>query len=128
MRVYRNRRYEEEIVMLMWHKKGEQRVIETRKQKTQIQARHKITESANTDTHTETNKRLRARNMIHRKSSSGAELDKGFLPRSQTTNVGIPSFVLSGTKRAAAASAWALAMAAAICTRKRARKIESSVA
>jgi hypothetical protein len=42
-------------------------------------------------------------------------LVKGFLPRSQTTNVGIPSFVLSGTKRAAAA----LALAAAICTRKR---------
>jgi hypothetical protein len=32
-------------------------------------------------------------------------LVKGFLPRSQTTNVGIPSFVLSGTKRAAAALA-----------------------
>jgi hypothetical protein len=27
MHVYRNRRYEEEIVMLMWHKKGEQRMI-----------------------------------------------------------------------------------------------------
>ncbi len=37
MHVYRNRRYEEEIVMLTWHKKGEQRMIETRKQKTQIQ-------------------------------------------------------------------------------------------
>jgi hypothetical protein len=28
MHVYRNRRYEEEIVMLMWHKKGEQRMVE----------------------------------------------------------------------------------------------------
>jgi hypothetical protein len=28
MHVHRNRRYEEEIVMLMWHKKGEQRMIE----------------------------------------------------------------------------------------------------
>jgi hypothetical protein len=27
MHVYRNRRYEEEIVMLIWHKKGEQRMI-----------------------------------------------------------------------------------------------------
>jgi hypothetical protein len=27
MHVYRNRRYEEEIVMLMWHKKGEQKMI-----------------------------------------------------------------------------------------------------
>jgi hypothetical protein len=39
MHVYRNRRYVEEIVMLMWHKKGEQRMIETHKQKTQIQSR-----------------------------------------------------------------------------------------
>ncbi len=38
--------------MLMWHKKGEQRMIETRKQKTQTQAHHKITESA-TQTHTQ---------------------------------------------------------------------------
>jgi hypothetical protein len=29
MHVYRNRRYEEEMVMLIWHKKGEQRMIET---------------------------------------------------------------------------------------------------
>jgi hypothetical protein len=29
MHVYRNRRYEEEIVILMWHKKGEQRLIKT---------------------------------------------------------------------------------------------------
>ncbi len=65
MHVYRNREYEEEIVMLMWHKKGEQRMVETCKQKTQIQAHHKITESATqTHTHTETNKRLRARDMI----------------------------------------------------------------
>jgi hypothetical protein len=27
MHVYRNRRYEDEIVMLIWHKKGEQRLI-----------------------------------------------------------------------------------------------------
>jgi hypothetical protein len=53
MHVYRNRKYEEEIVILMWHKKGEQRMIETSKQKTQIQAHHKFTESA-TQTHTET--------------------------------------------------------------------------
>ncbi len=52
MHVYRNRRYEEEIVMLLWHKKGEQRMIETSKQKTQIQAHHKIAESA-TQTHTQ---------------------------------------------------------------------------
>ena len=65
MHVYRNRRYEEEIVMLIWHKKGEQRMIETHKQKTRIQAHHKITDSATqTHTHTETNKRLRARDMI----------------------------------------------------------------
>ncbi len=37
-------------------------MIETSKQKTQIQAHHMITESA-TQTHTETNKRLRARDM-----------------------------------------------------------------
>ena len=35
--VYRNRRYEEEIVMLMSHREGEQRMVETSKQKTQIQ-------------------------------------------------------------------------------------------
>jgi hypothetical protein len=64
MHVYRNRRYEEEIVMIMWHREGEQRMAETQKQKTQIQAHHKIAESAHTDTHTETNKRLRARDMI----------------------------------------------------------------
>jgi hypothetical protein len=43
--------------------------------------------------------------------------------RAQTTAVGIPSFVLSGTKRAAATVTVtvtvALAMAAAICTRRR---------
>ncbi len=50
--VYRNRRYEEEIVMLMWHKEGEQRMIETNKQKTRIQSHHKIAESA-TQTHTQ---------------------------------------------------------------------------
>jgi hypothetical protein len=37
MHVYRNRRYEEEIVMLMSHREGEQRMVETSKQKTQIQ-------------------------------------------------------------------------------------------
>jgi hypothetical protein len=31
--------------MLIWHKKGEQRMIETHKQKTRIQAHHKITDS-----------------------------------------------------------------------------------
>ncbi len=46
MHVYRNRRYEEEIVMLMWHREGEQRMVETSKQKTQLQAHHKIAESA----------------------------------------------------------------------------------
>ncbi len=51
MHVYRNRRYEEEIVKLIWHKKGEQRMIEAHKQKTLIQAHHKITDSA-TQTHT----------------------------------------------------------------------------
>jgi hypothetical protein len=50
--LYRNRRYEEDIVILMWHKEGEQRMIETGIQKTQIQAHHKITESA-TQTHTQ---------------------------------------------------------------------------
>jgi hypothetical protein len=34
MHVYRNRENEEEIVMLMWHKKGEQRMVETSKQET----------------------------------------------------------------------------------------------
>jgi hypothetical protein len=38
MDVYRNRRYEEDIVILMWHREGEQRMVETSKQKTQIQA------------------------------------------------------------------------------------------
>jgi hypothetical protein len=54
MRVYRNRRYEEEIVMLKWHREGEQRMVETRTQKTvaQIQAHHNIAESA-TWTHTQ---------------------------------------------------------------------------
>ncbi len=28
MHLYRNREYEEEIVMLMWHKKGEQRIVD----------------------------------------------------------------------------------------------------
>jgi hypothetical protein len=57
MHVYRNRRYEEEIIMLLWHcndKEGEQRMVETVKQKTQIQApeaHHKIAESA-PQTHT----------------------------------------------------------------------------
>ncbi len=52
MHVYRNRRYEEEIVMLMWHKEGEHRMVETSKQETQIRAHHKIAESA-TQTHTQ---------------------------------------------------------------------------
>jgi hypothetical protein len=52
MHVYRNRRYEEEIGMLMWHREGEQRMVETSKQKTQIHAHHKIAESA-TQTHTQ---------------------------------------------------------------------------
>ncbi len=52
MYVYRNRRYEEEIVMLKWHRKGEQKMAKTGKQKTQIQAHHKIAESA-TQTHTQ---------------------------------------------------------------------------
>jgi hypothetical protein len=39
MHVYRNRRYEEEIVMLMWHREREQRMVETSEQKTQIQAK-----------------------------------------------------------------------------------------
>jgi hypothetical protein len=49
--------------MLMWHKKGEQRMIETSKQKkhTGTSQDHR---KRNTDTHTETNKRLRARDMI----------------------------------------------------------------
>ncbi len=38
--------------MLMWHKEGEERMVETSKQKTQIEAHHKITESA-TQTHTQ---------------------------------------------------------------------------
>jgi hypothetical protein len=58
MHVYRNRRYEEEIVMLIWHKKGEQRMIQTHKQKTQIQAHHKITDSA-TQTHRGTQKQTK---------------------------------------------------------------------
>jgi hypothetical protein len=63
MHVYRNRRYEDEIVMLMWHKKGEQRMIETSKQKihTGTSQDHR---KRNTDTHTETNKIQRARDMI----------------------------------------------------------------
>ncbi len=38
--------------MLMWYKEGEQRMVETSKQKTQIQAHHKIAESA-TQIHTQ---------------------------------------------------------------------------
>ncbi len=56
MHVYRNRRHEEEIVMLMWYRKGEQSMVETSKQKTQIQAHHKITESA-TQIHTQKQKK-----------------------------------------------------------------------
>jgi hypothetical protein len=52
MHVYRNRRYEEEIGMLKWHREGEQRMVETSKQKTQIQAHHMIADSA-TQTHTQ---------------------------------------------------------------------------
>jgi hypothetical protein len=67
MHVYRNREYEEEIVMLMWHKKGGQRMVETSKQK-----RHTGTSQdnrkRNTDTHKETNKRLRTRHMIQGES------------------------------------------------------------
>ena len=59
MHVYRNRRYEEEIVMLMRHKKGEQRMVETSKQKTHT-GTSQDHRKRNTDTHTETNKRLRA--------------------------------------------------------------------
>ncbi len=68
MHVYRNRRYEEEIVMLIGHKKGEQRMIETHKQKTRIQAHHNITDSA-TQTH------LIARTTVspHLSSGTGAE-------------------------------------------------------
>jgi hypothetical protein len=63
MHVYRNRGFEEEIVMVMWHKKGEQRMVETSKKKTHTgtSQHHR---KRNTDTHTETNKRLRARDMI----------------------------------------------------------------
>jgi hypothetical protein len=68
MHVYRNRRYGEEIVMLIWHKKGEQRMIETHKQKTVFEHGYKhITRSQiaqHRHTHTETNKRLRARDMV----------------------------------------------------------------
>ena len=90
-------------------------MVKTSKQKNTDTGTSQDRRKHNTETHTETNKRLRARDMKQGETSSGAELVEGFLPRSQTTNVGIPSFVLSGTKRAAAA----LAMAAAICTRKR---------
>jgi hypothetical protein len=122
MHVYRNRRYEEEIVMLIWHMKGEQRMVETHKQKTRIQAHHKITDSA-TQTHRGTHRNKQKTTCTGYDTRGDrppgrTRLVKGFLPRSQTTNVGIPSFVLSGTKRAAAA----LAMAAAICTRKREKR------
>ncbi len=63
MHVYRNRRYEEELVMLMWHKEGQQRMVETSKQKTHT-GTSQIRRKRNTDTHTEANKRLRARDMI----------------------------------------------------------------
>jgi hypothetical protein len=39
--------------MLIWHKKGEQRMIETYKQKTRIQAHHKITDASVTVTVTD---------------------------------------------------------------------------
>ncbi len=76
MHVYRNRKYEEEIVMLIWHKKGEQRMIETHKQKTRIEAHHKITDSA-TQTHTHRNKQKTTCNfnilggLLKRKSGHG---------------------------------------------------------
>ncbi len=120
MHVYRNRKYEQEIVMLMWHKKGEQRMIETSKQKTQIQTHHKITEST-TQTHTVTQTQTKDSCTGY---DTGGDRPPGrswFLPRSQTTNVWIPLFVPSGTKRTAAA----LAMAAAICTRKRDSAVQS---
>ena len=80
-------------------------MIETRKKNTQIQEHHKITESA-TQTHTQNQTKDYVNGILSRgRSSSRAELFKGFMPRSQTTNVGIPSFVLSGTKRVAAALA-----------------------
>jgi hypothetical protein len=62
MHVYRNRRYEEEIVI--WHKKGEQRMMETHEQKTRIQAHHKITDSA-TQTQTHRNKQIGGRGHVN---------------------------------------------------------------
>jgi hypothetical protein len=52
--------------MLIWHKKGEQRMIKTSKQKTvdTDTGTSQDHRKRNTDTHTETNKRLRARDMI----------------------------------------------------------------
>jgi hypothetical protein len=55
------RRYEEEIVMLKWHREGEQRMVETSKQKTQIQAHHKIAESATQTQHFKTSHFLSAK-------------------------------------------------------------------
>ena len=48
--------------MLKCHTKGEEKMVKTSKQKTQIQAHHKIAGSE-TQTHTDRNKRLRARDM-----------------------------------------------------------------
>jgi hypothetical protein len=56
MHVYRNRRYEEDIVMLKWHKKGEQkgdRNSQTENTDTGTLQDHR---KRDTDTHTETNK------------------------------------------------------------------------
>jgi hypothetical protein len=51
MYAYRNRRYEKEMGTPMCEREGEQKVVKNSKQKTQIQAHHKIAESA-TQTHT----------------------------------------------------------------------------
>ncbi len=130
--------------MLKWHREGEQKMAKSSKQKTQMKAcvLCVLCVVDSTQTHTMCSMRWfyawwidfqfgpQSGALTHRYKQKttctgydtggdrppgpGAELVKGFLPRSQTTNVGIPSFnrvVLSGTKRAAAA--------AAICTRKR---------
>jgi hypothetical protein len=68
MHVYRNRRYEEEIVMLIWHKTLERRTKDDRNTQTEnTDAGTSVTRSQiaqHRHTHTETNKRLRAQDMI----------------------------------------------------------------
>ncbi len=81
MHVYRNRRYEEEnsdVNVAKERRTNFERMIETSKQKTHT-GTSQDHRKRNTDTHTETNKSLRARDMIKGEivPGSGAEFTSG---------------------------------------------------